>query len=107
MLGSLGNSGVCQSIKHRYTQTSALVLTKTLVLVLLIRVRCVSSLGLPEFAVVLLGLRNSSVPNGAGIQDVLGTSELTSPLDSLLSCVYNVQQILDSVNNFYAILRFS
>ena len=58
---------------------------------LLIRVRCVSSLGLPEFAVVLLGLRNSSVPNGAGIQDVLGTSELTSPLDSLLSCVYNIQ----------------
>lgn len=29
MLGKQGNSGVCQSIKHRYTQTSALVATKT------------------------------------------------------------------------------
>ena len=27
--GTQGNSGVCQSIKHRYTQTSALVATKT------------------------------------------------------------------------------
>ena len=51
--------------------------------------------------------RNSSVPNGAGVQDIFGTSEPTSPLDSLLSCVYNVQYFLDFVNPSCEILQFS
>ena len=56
------------------------------------------------------GLRSchcTSYSNGAGNLGFCGTSELASPLDSLPSCVYNVQQISRFVNRFYAIFTFS
>ena len=45
---------------------------------------------LPE---ILPCLVKSSDPNDAGIQVFRGSSELASPLDSLPSCVYNVQYL--------------
>lgn len=54
-----------QSIKHRYTQIIALDFSKTVCLVLLSIVRCVSSLGIFRSSRVLL--KKLSIPNGAGI----------------------------------------